>query len=118
MDIWLKTGNTNRDKLVDALRAFGVVDEHIETLKKMDFTNPVPVFFFGREPRRIDFVTLIANVQFEDAIKEVNYFEFEEMKVPVIHYNHLILSKITSSRLKDRADVEELQRINKYRNNP
>lgn len=118
MDIWLKTVNTNRDKLVDALRAFGVVDEHIETLKKMDFTNPVPVFFFGREPRRIDFVTLIANVQFEDAIKEVNYFEFEEMKVPVIHYNHLILSKITSSRLKDRADVEELQRINKYRNNP
>jgi len=35
------------------------------------------------------------------------------MKIPIIHYNHLILSKITSNRLKNKADVEELQKINK-----
>ena len=55
MDIWLKTGNENRDKLVKALKDFGVIDQHLERLKEMDFTNPVPVFYFGKEPRRIDF---------------------------------------------------------------
>jgi len=35
--------------------------------------------------------------------------------VPVIQYHHLILTKITTGRAKDKADIEELQRIHKYR---
>ena len=115
MDIWLQTGNENRDKLINALRDFGITDEHLETLKKMDFTNPVPVFYFGEIPRKIEFITLISNVRFEDAIQHVNYLPVENEKIPVIHYNDLILSKLTSTRLKDKADIEELERINKYR---
>lgn len=115
MDIWLKTGNENRDKLINALINFGIADEHIDTLKKMDFTKPVPVFYFGKEPRKIDFITIISNVSFEEAIQKVNYIALENIKVPVIDYNLLILSKLTSNRLKDKADIEELQRINKYR---
>lgn len=115
MSIWLKTGNENRDKLIKALKDFGVIDQHLETLKEMDFTNPVPVFYFGKEPRRIDFITMISNVKFEEAIQRVNYSALENEKVPVIHYNDLILSKLTSNRLKDKADIEELEKINKYR---
>ena len=115
LDIWLQTGNENRDKLTNALKEFGIIDEHIETLKKMDFENPVPVFFFGAKPRQIDFLTAVSNVKFEDAIRQVNYISLENVKVPVIHYHHLILSKLTSNRLKDKADIEELEKINKYR---
>lgn len=115
MDIWLQLGNENRDRLINALKAFGIVDDDLEKLKQMDLINPVPRFFIGETPRSIDFITLISNVKFEDAIKNVSYFPLEEEKIPVIHYNDLILSKITSSRLKDKADIEELQRINKYR---
>ena len=115
MDIWLKTGNENRDKLVKALKDFGVIDQHLKTLKEMDFTNPVPVFYFGKEPRRIDFLTMMSNVKFEEAMQRVNYSALENEKVPVIHYNDLILSKLTSNRLKDKADIEELEKINKYR---
>ena len=115
MDIWLKTGNENRDKLIKALKDFGVMDEHLERLKEMDFTNPVPVFYFGTEPRRIDFITMISNVKFEEAIQRVNYSALENEKVPVIHYKDLILSKLTSNRLKDKANIEELEKINKYR---
>lgn len=118
MDIWLKTGNENRDKLINALKEFGIIDEHIDTLEQIDFTNPVQVFTFGKEPRKVDFITMIANVQFEEAIQKVNYINIENLQVPVIHYNHLIFSKLTSDRLKDKADIEELQRINKYRNKP
>lgn len=115
MDIWLQSGNENRDKLIDALRDFDIIDEHIETLKKMDFTNPVPVFFFGEKPRQIDFLTSVSNLQFEEAIQYVNYFPLEGIKVPIIQYHHLIATKMNTGRLKDKADIEELERINKYR---
>jgi predicted nucleotidyltransferase len=115
MDIWLKTGNRNRDKLINALKDFGITDENIATLQEMDFNDPVPVFYFGKEPRRIDFITLISNINFEQAIGHVNYIDLEKIKVPVINYDDLLLSKSSSTRLKDKADIEELKRINKYR---
>ena len=117
MDIWLQLGNDNRDRLVKALEEFGITEDGITELKKIDFTHPLPIFWFGQPPKTIDFVTLVSNISFEDAIKEVKFFFLEKEKIPVIHYHHLILSKSTSSRLKDKADIEELQRINKYRNN-
>ena len=61
------------------------------------------------------FITMISNVKFEEAMQRVNYSALENEKVPVIHYNDLILSKLTSNRLKDKADIEELEKINKYR---
>ncbi|MGN6801670.1 MAG: nucleotidyltransferase [Ginsengibacter sp.] len=115
MDIWLKTANRNRDKLINALKDFGITDENIATLQEMDFNDPVPVFYFGKEPRRIDFITLINNINFEQAIGHVNYIDLEKIKVPVINYDDLLLSKSSSTRLKDKADIEELKRINKYR---
>ena len=115
MDIWLQPGNENRDKLINALAEFGIADDDLETLKQMDFTNPLPVFYIGQNPRSIDFVTLVSNLKFEDAIKKVNYFVVENEQVPIIHYNDLLLSKLTTKRLKDQADIEELEKINKYR---
>lgn len=115
MDIWLQTGNPNRDKLILALQEFGIEDNDIEQLKNMDFTHPVPVFFIGEEPRRTDFVTLISNVGFEEAISKANYFQLDDISFPIIHYNHLILSKLTSNRMKDKADIEELQKIHKHK---
>ena len=116
MDIWLQLGNENRDKLINALIDFGIEEEGLGKLKHIDFTGPIQTIHIGIPPRSIDFLTLISNVKFEDAILNVNYFQLENIEVPVIHYNDLILSKITSNRLKDKADIEELQRINKYRN--
>jgi len=85
------------------------------TTGDMDFTNPLPVFFVGENSRRVDFIIKISNLDFAEAFAEVNYFEMDGKNVPVIHYNHLILSKLTSERLKDKADIEELQKINRHR---
>lgn len=117
MDIWLQLGNSNRDNLINALHEFGIEEEDLSKLKKVDFSQPQQAIHIYDQPRSIDFLTMISNVKFDDAIKNVNYFELEHVKIPFIHYNDLILSKINSSRLKDKADVEELQRINKYRKN-
>jgi len=115
MDIWLKTGNENRDKLIGALQEFGILHSDIMQLKHMDFTEPVAAFSIGEAPRRIDFITLISNVSFEEASGKTENFTVADLNIPIIHYNHLILSKLTSGRLKDKADIEELERINNYR---
>lgn len=116
MDIWLQLGDTNKSKLIKALEEFGIEPDDIIELGKMDFTKPLPVFFIGEKPRRIDFVTLISNVNFDEAFKRVNYFTLDDgLQIPVIHFDDLIRSKLNTGRFKDQADIEELQRINKYR---
>lgn len=116
MDIWLQLGNENKNRLIVALKDFGIERQDLDQLKSMDFESAPPVFFIGEPPRKIDFLTLINNVKFGDAITKANYLKVEDFQIPVINYQHLILSKITSNRLKDKADVEELQRINRFRN--
>lgn len=115
MDIWLQLGNENKSKLIEALTEFGIEVEGIEQLRMIDLGKAVPVFFIGKSPRQIDFVTTVSNVVFDEAAKNATYFRLEDIQIPVIHYNDLILSKMLTGRTKDKADIEELQRINKYR---
>ena len=117
MDIWLQLGNANKDRLINALMEFGIAEEDIEQLRKMNLNNPVPVFFIGTPPRRIDFVTAISRLTFEDAMINATHFQLQETQIPVIHYDDLILSKMFTGRAKDKGDIEELQRINKYKRN-
>ncbi len=115
MDIWLEPDNDNRKRLLTALAAFGIEDEDVKRVAETNFTEP-QVFFIGKVPRRIDFLTRITGVDFNEAIEKVNFFFMQEYKIPVIHYHHLLASKKNTGRLKDEADIEELQRINKYKN--
>lgn len=115
MDIWLQLGNDNKNKLLAALTDFGIADDDIKLLKEMDLDTAVPVFYIGEAPRRIDFVTAISRVSFDDAIKNATHFHLDNTFIPVIHYNDLILSKMYTGRAKDKSDIEELERINKYK---
>ena len=115
MDIWLQLGTENKNNLLKALAEFGIESDGLDQLETMDFTKPMPVFFIGEAPRRIDFITAVNNIRFEEAITEVNYFPVEDIRIPVIQYQHLLLTKSGTSRAKDLADIEELKRINKYR---
>ena len=114
MDILLEPDNNNREKLLNALAEFGIEDQDLLKLKETDLTK-AQVFFIGSNPRRIDFLTKVSGISFEEAITEVNYFPLDDKLVPVIHYNHLILTKMTTGRMKDKADIEELERIRKYK---
>ena len=116
MDIWLETSEENKVAFINALHDFGITNEGIEHVEKIDFTRPFPVFFFGQKPRRIDFISLVQRVKFEEAYQQVNHFFLDGISIPIIQYHHLILTKQFTGRLQDKADIEELQRINKYRN--
>lgn len=55
-------------------------------------------------------------VKFDEAIQNKNILQLKDFQVPVVNYDHLIQTKITTGRAKDKADIEELQKINRDKN--
>ena len=70
----------------------------------------------GEAPLRIDFLTNVNLVDFDEAWKKRKEWPLENYLVPVVDYDHLILTKISTGRTKDKLDLEELPKINKYKN--
>jgi predicted nucleotidyltransferase len=110
MDLWLKPTNQNKSNLVNALREAGFDAEDLNALENLDFTKHL-VFTIGTEPQKIDFITQVNLLPFEEADKNKAVTEFEHLEIPVINLRELILTKINTGRKKDEADIEELQKI-------
>lgn len=114
MDLWLKPDNRNKAKLVDALADLGINKDDLEKLAGLDFGSP-RVFFIGKKPLKIDFLTHVEGVLWEDAIAHVKHLPVGQAMIPVVSYHHLITMKMVSPRDRDKNDVAQLQAINKYR---
>jgi hypothetical protein len=110
MDIWLKPDNANRDKLIPVLRSLGILDEDIEQISTMDF-NTVLAFHIDEPPKRVDFLTKTVGLTFQEATAKKVFLPLGEFQVPVLNIDDLIVNKLISGRAKDKADVEELQKI-------
>jgi hypothetical protein len=110
MDIWLKPENQNKEKLLKALTAYGFNSESIIYVKSLDF-NDTLVFTCGELPFRIDFLTKISGVNYSEAEPQAVKTTMENINIQIIHIHHLVLSKISNNRTKDKLDVEELQKI-------
>jgi hypothetical protein len=110
MDLWLEPTNENKKQFLLVLQDLGIEDEDIEVLKEIDFSKH-QVFSFGEEPQKIDFITYINQVAFEEAYANKTVADFENLLLPVLNLRELILSKMNTGRKKDESDVEELQRL-------
>ena len=115
MDLWLEPNNDNKTLFINALRDLDFEDETLGYIQNLDFTH-AQVLMFGEEPQRIDFLTQINQVAFEEAYNNRLTENFENLVLPIINLRELILSKINTGRAKDIADIEELQRIEKSKN--
>lgn len=113
IDLLLKPDNKeNKAKLILSFKELGIDEETLSALNQLDFEKP-QVFMDGEEPFKIDFLTKISGVEFDDAWKLKIEATYDALIIPFLSYNHLILSKITSTRGKDKIDIEELQKIKK-----
>jgi hypothetical protein len=81
-----------------------------------DFLKEDNVLMMGRPPFRIDLLTSITGVSFDEAFETSRIYETDGLKIRCIHINELIRNKKASGRLKDLADVEKLEKILKVRN--
>lgn len=114
MDIWVKPDNENKLKLLNTFRKIGINEKDLTSLEKLDFTVP-NVFFVGKKPLKIDFLTHVEGVVWDDAIAHVKHLPVGQARIPVVSYHHLITMKMVSPRIRDKNDVAQLQSINKYR---
>lgn len=114
MDIWVKPDNENKLKLIPVLEKHNISKEGIERIRKTDFTEVV-IFHIGKSPEKIEFLTKIAGLKFDEAFSHHAMFQLKDRQVPVLHLNDLIANKLLSARLKDLADVDELQKIHKLK---
>ena len=110
MDIWLKPDNRNRDKLITVLETQGILPEDLDKIRKTDFTNII-AFHIDEPPRRIDFLTKVVGLTFHEAESRKVLLPLGDLTVPILHLDDLIVNKLLSGRTKDKADVEELQKI-------
>ena len=102
IDLWVERGEDNARRVMAALERFGAPLQNIEA---RDFEVPDTVFQIGVAPRRIDLLTAIDAVEFEEAWQEREEIEVAGLKVPVVGRHHLLRNKRATGRLKDEADA-------------
>jgi hypothetical protein len=107
LDLWVRPSAENAARVMDALRRFGAP---LFDLAEADLARPDIVFQLGIVPRRIDILTAISGVSFEEAWSERVELPIAGMTLPFIGREHLLRNKRATGRTQDRADVEALSR--------
>ena len=110
LDIWVNKTSSNYDKLCKAFVLFGLPLLNMNLSKFLD-NSVYDVFSFGRPPLAIDILTNLKGLDFDEAYKKSEMIEVDEIRVRLIHYNHLIEAKKAAGRTKDLNDIENLERI-------
>jgi predicted nucleotidyltransferase len=108
IDFFVRASPANASSLMRALGRFGAP---LTGISESDFTSEGIVFQIGNSPRRIDILTRISGVDFEDAYAKRNIVNVDGLDVPVISMSDLIANKRASGRMQDLADVEKLEAI-------
>jgi predicted nucleotidyltransferase len=108
MDVFVRATPDNASSLMRALRRFGAP---MSDVSEADFSTEGIVFQIGNNPRRIDIVTRISGVDFEQAYANKEDISIEGLQVPVISLEDLIANKRASGRAQDLADVEKLEAL-------
>jgi predicted nucleotidyltransferase len=114
MDVWLRPTNRNKKLLLKVFEKLQFDREGIKKIDEMDFTSVV-IFHIGDEPERIDFLSKVQGLNFDDAYNQRQALNLGDYQIPILHLNDLIANKLLANRLKDRADIEQLMRIQKSR---
>jgi hypothetical protein len=107
LDVWIDRSPENAKRVWAALAAFGAPLESIQ-IRESDLTRPDTVAQFGLPPWRIDILTGISGVTFDEAWHERVEDLFDDVRVPFIGRAAFIRNKRASGRTKDLADIESL----------
>lgn len=105
IDIWVKADEANSKKIYQTLARFGVP---LDQLNENDFAGEGIIFQIGVAPRRIDIITQIDGVTYDEADEDKIVVEVEELKLTVLSLDKLIKNKMSTGREKDELDAKYL----------
>jgi hypothetical protein len=107
LDVWIAGDAANVDRAWSALVRFGAPLAAMG-VTRADLGQPDQVVQLGLPPRRIDILTSISGLGFEDAWPDRVTHETGGLAVPFLGRAALVRNKRASGRAKDRADLEAL----------
>lgn len=110
LDVWIRPESANASRVLEALQAFGAP---LQDLTRDDLTRAGTVFQIGVAPIRIDVLTHIDGVSFDEAWAGRLIARFADVQVPVLSAKDLIRNKRAVGRPQDVADVEWLEKHSK-----
>ncbi len=105
LDIWVRCESANADRVLAALKAFGAPQFD---LTREDLLRPGTVFQIGVPPSRIDILTSISGVSFEQAWPNRTTIRVESLAIPVLGKKDFIANKRAVGRPKDLSDLDLL----------
>jgi hypothetical protein len=99
MDIWVAIHPDNAQKLVSAMRAFGLQDPN---LKPELFLQTPKIIRLGFPPMRLEITTYISGVEFDECYRARIVDELDGVEVNVIDFENLMKNKKASGRSKEK----------------
>ncbi|MDP2981830.1 MAG: hypothetical protein Q8O92_00685 [Candidatus Latescibacter sp.] len=106
LDIWIKISQDNARKVLFVIGQFGFGSLG---LTNEDFLIPGQIIQMGYLPVRIDIISTVDGVDFDECYKNKEEIEIDGTKVYFIDLENLKKNKKTTGRLQDLADLENLQ---------
>jgi len=106
LDIWLNPTQHNAKKIFKCVCEFGFGSLG---LKESDFIKEGNIIQLGYPPLRIDLLTSIDGVVFEDCFENRKVVEIDGLVINFIGYRDLLQNKRSSGRPRDIDDIEHLQ---------
>jgi hypothetical protein len=110
IDIWVEPTPGNVERLLQALDDFGFGSLGLQA---EDFLAPGRFVQLGYPPHRIDLITSLKGVDFEDAWKSRVEDSIGEVKLCFLGIAELIHNKKAVGRPQDQADVAVLESFQK-----
>jgi hypothetical protein len=106
LDVWVRPSPENARCVLRALDAFGAPRHG---LTETDLQTAGTIYQIGVPPNRVDIITEVEGVGFDDAWGDRREVEIEGLRIPVIGRAHLILNKRTVRRPQDLVDADLLE---------
>ncbi|MCI0421579.1 MAG: hypothetical protein L0312_20530 [Acidobacteria bacterium] len=105
LDLYIRPTPDNARRVVQALESFG-----FPGLEEKEAATPGKVIMMGRPPMRIDLLTRISGVTWEQTWEGREVLNYGQEQLFVIGKRELLANKAATGRTKDKADWEILQR--------
>lgn len=106
IDIWVGLDKDNAGRLVQAIDNFGFGSLG---LAAEDFLVPDLIVQLGYPPNRIDLLTTLPGVAFEECYPSGVEVSIDDVTITFIDLENLKTNKRASGRYQDLADLENLQ---------
>ena len=106
IDLYIHPSRENAHRVMDALDAFGFGGVG---LKQEDFEKPDQIIQLGFPPVRIDLITSINGVSWEQAASGASQGKYGDTPVPFLGRAELIANKKAAGRPQDLVDAQNLE---------